>query len=155
MRTARDVMHHPPATTTPETAVRTAAEQILSAGVDGLCVVDEGRLVGVVTTMDLLVHGKAPHVTPVFVFLDMVVPIENPLRTTDEIGRMLARDVRGLMTTDVQIATPNTPVSEIVRWMMEQHLSLIPVVEHEHLIGVITKPAMLREAYGLGRAKAD
>ena len=155
MRTARDVMHRPPPTTAPETPVQNAAAQILRDGVDGLCVVDGDRLIGVVTTMDLLVRGKAPHIPPVFVFLDLVVPIENPLRSTEEIERMTARDVRGLMTTEVQVATPDTPVGEIVRWMMEQHLSLIPVVEHDRLVGVVTKPAMLREAYGLSRAPSE
>jgi CBS domain-containing protein len=155
MRTARDVMHSPPPTIAPETSVQTAAAQVLRDGVDGLCVVEGDRFIGVITTMDLLIRGKAPHAPPVFVILDVVFPIENPLRTSDELDRITARNVGGLMTTEVQVATPDTPVGEIVRWMIDKHLSLIPVIEHGRLIGIVTKPAMLREAYGLGRAPSE
>jgi CBS domain-containing protein len=55
---------------------------------------------------------------------------------------MLAIDV---MTTQTVTASPDTPVSEIARLMLERHISAVPILdEHGKLIGIVSEGDLLR-----------
>jgi acetoin utilization protein AcuB len=53
--------------------------------------------------------------------------------------------VEDWMTTPVYITHPDTPVSEAYNMMMERSIRRLPVVEHGHLVGIVTL-GDLREA---------
>lgn len=47
--------------------------------------------------------------------------------------------VRDMMTTNVPCVTQQAPLSEVVRYLIEEGIKLLPVVSHEqHVLGVIT-----------------
>ena len=48
---------------------------------------------------------------------------------------MNAADV---MTTRLTTATPDTPIMELVRLMVDRHVSAVPIVENGQLIGVVS-----------------
>lgn len=143
MKVARDVME--PAALVPSTLdVVELARRMLGADVEGVCAVDtKNQLVGVVTGMDLVFREKKVHPPVMIALLDMVLSF-GAGRTERELEKMAAVSVAELMTQDVVTALPETPIDEVATWMVEQHLSMIPVLERGVPIGVVTRRAMIR-----------
>jgi CBS domain-containing protein len=149
MRTAADVMNRDPITVRPDLPVQDLANLLLDGKNDGACVVEDGRLVGVVTTMDLIYREKRVHLPTFFWFLDAMIPLESPFRTQREVAKIAAATVRDLMTTTPIVAEPSTLVDAVASMMIDHHVSLVPVVDQGRLVGVVTKAGMLREAFGI------
>ena len=142
MKVARDVME--PAALVPSSLdVAELARRMLASDVEGVCVVEEGdRLVGVVTGMDLVFREKKVHPPVTFALLDLVLSF-GTRRTERELEKMAAVTVAELMTREVTTALPDTPIDEVATRMVEDHLSMIPVLEGGVPIGVITRRGMV------------
>ncbi len=152
MKVARDVMDTAPLVVSPETPVQDLAARLNAVRADGACVVEDGRLIGVVTTMDLLYKEKQLHLPTFFVLLDAWIPLENPFRTQREVEKITAATARDIMTDTPVTIGPDVPLDVVAAQMIDEHLTILPVVDGDRLVGVVTKPAMLREAFGLRQA---
>jgi CBS domain-containing protein len=148
MKMARDVMV-PPIVVSAETRVKELAHVLLNEHLDGVCVVDEAEeLLGVVTSMDLIYQEKRLHLPTFFVLFDSVVPLEDPRKTEHELQKIAGRTVREVMTSPAVTVTESTPLDKVASLMVEQHISVVPVVSERRVVGVVTKPGMLEAAFG-------
>ena len=147
-QTARDVMRAPH-TVSPDMTVRDLAALLLSERLDGVCVVREDALVGVVTAMDLVFQEKPLHLPSFFVFLDAFIPMESNAKIEHDLRKITGATVADIMSVDVERVTPRAPLSEVASMMVDHHRALLPVVEGERLVGVIDKRAMLAAAFDL------
>lgn len=145
MKTARDLMQ-PAVTVGPHTALRELAERLIAERADGACVLEAGELVGIVTTMDLVFREKRVHLPTLFTILDAVIPLGSYDRVDAEVARITAANVGELMVRDVITVAPDTTLDEIATLMVERSLTLIPVVENDELLGVITKVGLLSQS---------
>ena len=118
---------------------------MLDEHLDGALVIRDQQLVGVVTAMDLVFRESelpAPHA---FVFLDLVWQVGGR-RAEEALAKITGVTVDAIMTTDLVTATPETSLRQIATWMVEKHLTVIPVIDADkRLIGMVTKPALVRE----------
>ncbi len=66
-----------------------------------------------------------------------------------EAERLLGVDpqtpVREVMTTDLMVATPQTPLRVVAEWMRRHRQSMLPVIEGDRLVGVISVYDLLSE----------
>lgn len=66
-----------------------------------------------------------------------------------EAERLLGIDpqtpVREVMTTELMVATPQTPLRVVAEWMQRRRQTLLPVMDGERLVGVITVFDLLSE----------
>lgn len=143
MKTARELMDDS-VTVTAELPVRELAETLLDAGADGACVVDGERLIGVVTTMDLVFKEKQVHLPTLLYILDAVIPLGRMQDVDDELHKMASATVEDLMTRTVITVGPDAPMDEVATRMVEDHLTLVPVVDDGRLLGAVTKRSLLR-----------
>jgi CBS domain-containing protein len=111
----------------------TNAEQIsarlLAGEFNGVPVVDDnGAVVGIVTALDIL---KA---------------LQGGKKKLNE---MLARDI---MTPNPSTVKKDTPIEEIIRFLVEKEIVLVPVIEgnDNKLIGVVARLDILREKLNEG-----
>ena len=132
---AGDVMTRDPVTLGPE-SVLGDAEKIFSVhDFNGLPVVDEeGRLLGLLTKLDLL---AAFRFTP-----DRIIP---------PYEEIMARPVRTVMNTSPRSLTPETPLTRVLRLMLETRFKSFPVISEDKLVGMTAREDVLR---ALGRAAA-
>lgn len=149
---ARDIMIEP-LTIAPASSVRELAKLLLDHRSDGACVVDDGRLVGIVTLMDLIYQEKEVHLPSILSIMDFAIPLEPPGRLRAELDKITGTRVNQIMTIDVLTTSPDAVVSEAATMMVEKHLTLVPVVEDGRLLGVITKLSLLDAVMSAGKSK--
>jgi len=100
-------------TVTPDTLVEDAAAVLLDNDISSALVVDDGALVGILTTTD---------------FVDIVAKSQPKAETT----------VERYMTRDPITASAQDSVSEIASVMVEYGFHHVPVVDGDEPIGIIT-----------------
>ncbi len=149
MITAREVMHKEALVVPPSMSVQSLAELLVAERSDGACVVEDGNLIGVVTAMDLVFQEKNPHIQRAITLFDSVIPLESSKQTREELEKIMGTWVRDIMTTEAITVTSETSLSDAATLMVEKHLTLLPVVDGDDLLGVITKRDVLRTAFGV------
>src|SRR5699024_5075021 len=115
--TARDMMASPVKTIEPETSIEEAGQLMYRYGHSGFPVVKEEQLLGMITRRDL---EKANH---------------------HGLGHA---PVKAYMTTNVVSIPPETTEEEIQRMIIEKDIGRLPVVEHEKLIGIVSRTNVIQ-----------
>jgi len=135
-----DLMKYDVTAVAPETTLADAARMMISRRVSGLPVVNDGKLVGVITEGDLLrrteidTDGKSHGWLSAFF---------RPGKVADEFVRTHGRYVRDVMTALVISVAPDTPLVEAAGIMCEQHIKRLPVVANGRLAGIISRTDLL------------
>jgi len=146
--TALDAKDEVLITVSPDFAVDALAAQLDDAGQPGAVVVDDaGTMVGVVTEMDLVFRNKNVHLPTIVAILDAVVEFDPGGRAKAELKKATGSTVSDLMTRDVVSAEPTTPLSEVADWMVDQGLSIVPIVDGGRVVGVVTRRSAMRAAF--------
>ncbi len=146
MQHAHQFMDKSPLTVTAELSVIDLSRLLLDNNADGACVIDEKkRLIGVVTTMDLVFREKRVHMPSFFAFMDAVLPLGLE-RTEQELLKISGTTVGAIMSRNVQKVDPDARLDVIAARMVEDHLTIVPVVDNGQLVGVITKKVLLQAA---------
>lgn len=146
MKKVADVMERDVLTVSPDIGVQELARRMLEHDTDGAAVMEGGRLVGVVTAMDLVFREKNVHLPTVFAFMDVLIPLESGSRTKKELEKIAAIDVRHIMTADPFTTTLDATVREVATRMVEDHVGFVPVIDGGAVVGAVTRKAMLRAA---------
>lgn len=146
MKTAADIMDPVPLLAAPDESVATLARTLLDRRLEGACVVVEGRLLGVVTTMDLVFREKNVHLPTFFTFMDAMIPL-GMHQAEEELGKIAGLTVREIMSHSPVTVGPGTDLHDIATLMVEGHLSMLPVVDGDRLVGVVDKRAILEAAF--------
>ena len=143
MRTAETFMQSA-VSVDPDTTVAELASLLLDTWIDGVCVIEEGKLVGVVTVMDLLFKRKRVHPPTVLPVLDALIPLGRMADFRHELEKIGAGTVRGIMSHPAIVVGPGAELDEVATLMVERHLTLLPVVGDKGLVGVVTKHSLLK-----------
>ncbi|MCG1026132.1 MULTISPECIES: CBS domain-containing protein [Dehalobacter] len=119
--TIRDIMSYPVKTVFPDTSIEEVGKMLLKYGHTGLPVVQDEKLVGIISRRDVdkaLKHGlqHAP--------------------------------VKGFMTRDVITVQPDLSWEEVQKLMVLHDIGRIPVVENEILTGIVSRSDVMRLIYG-------
>jgi tRNA nucleotidyltransferase (CCA-adding enzyme) len=118
---ASDVMTQPVRFAEPSWTMRRAGELMATWGHGGLPVVEDGRLVGLVTRKD--VDKAARH------GLDHA-------------------PVTGFMNRDMLVVDPGVSLSELENLLATRGVGRLPVVEGDRLVGIVTRKDVLRAEHG-------
>ncbi len=119
--TARDLMSSPVRTIRPDTTIKQAQRILFRYGHSGLSVVEAtGKLVGVISRrdLDLALHHGFSHAP-----------------------------VKGYMTQNLKIITPETTLPEIESLMVTYDVGRLPVLDNQELIGIVTRTDVLRQLH--------
>ena len=124
----QDVMQSKVVTITPETTLPEAVRLARARGVRHLPVVEEGKLVGIVSDRDLKQAMASPATS-----LEI-----------HELHYLLDRlNVAEIMTRGVITIGPMFPVEEAARLMVTEKISALPVTDAGRLVGIVTETDVL------------
>jgi len=136
-----DVMTRNVLTVGRETSVANAIRVMLDHNVSGLPVLDNGKVVGIVTEGDLLRRSETGTERHRPRWLEILM---GPGRMAGEYVRTHGRRVEEIMTTDVISVAGDTPVDEVVGLMERRRIKRVPVIEGDVLVGVVSRLDLLR-----------
>jgi CBS domain-containing protein len=138
-----EISHSEWPTLGPEETVEAAIKLFAESGISGVPVVEEGRLVGIVTEGDLIFRDadiKAPG------FLDILGGLI-PLGSWDEYRKEALKSagvtVDEVMTRELITISPDASLAEASTIMADQRVKILPVAEGDALQGVITRMDIL------------
>jgi CBS domain-containing protein len=60
-----------------------------------------------------------------------------------------------IMTARPATATPDTPVGELVRLMVDRHIEVVPIVAGDRLVGIVTQADIIRALASRSGATAE
>lgn len=123
---ASDLMSSPVKSVVPSTTIAEANQIMLRYGHTGLPVVDNGKVVGVISRRDV---EKAHH---------------------HGLGHA---PVKGFMTNNVITVSEMTPVSEVQELMIEHDIGRLPVTSNGRLVGIVSRTDLLRTLHGEVQAR--
>ncbi len=119
-RKASEIMTSPVISARENASARDVALQLMTGLYSGMPVTnEEGKLVGIITELDLL---KA-------------------VKEAKELVRITAKDI---MTRDVVTAREDATVDEFIKIMEEFHIIRLPIVKDNKLVGIVSRGDVLR-----------
>jgi acetoin utilization protein AcuB len=128
----KDWMTPSPVTVSPATSVAKARDVMLYRRIRHLPIVDDGRLVGIVTDRDIRTVQPSPATS----------------FSVGEIRFLFDKlKVSEVMTRSVVTVDPEEPLAEAVRLLLDNKFGALPVVEGQALVGILTELDLLR-AFG-------
>lgn len=144
----KDVMTKEVITVTPETSVKEIAQILLEKKIGGLPVLEEGKLVGIVTEEDLIMKNVKLHFPTYIQLLDAVIYLESLKKYEEELRKAVGALAKDVMTRNPYTISPEADLEEAATIMVEKGISRLPVVENDKLVGIITRRDVLRAIAG-------
>jgi len=151
---AIDLMDREPLVVAPDLPVPTLARLLLDARLDGACVVDQDKLVGVVTTMDLIFQEKRVQV-PTYVRLLGALLTRGTSGPKAALDKITGRIVSDIMSADPLSVSFDASLEQIATLMVDCHVTIVPVLNDGHLVGVISKRQVVRAALAKMEGELD
>ena len=122
------VMTRDPATVSPNDSIRLALDRMHERGCRRLPVVDNARLVGIVSDRDLRRATNSPYVMRERWYDDFML---------DHIP------VRACMSANPITVTPRTLIADAAKLMLDRKIGGLPVVDGEYLAGIVTETDLM------------
>jgi CBS domain-containing protein/predicted enzyme related to lactoylglutathione lyase len=144
---ARDIMTSPAITVTAGTHIPELARLMRVNQISGLPVVDEaGRLLGIVTDHDLILRNAPVREPRYFSVLSGVIPLnlDEYRNYRDQLRHTMAVTAADLIEPGFHVITPATPLEEAMELMLDPQVTMLPVVEDEQVVGVLTRTNLVR-----------
>ena len=129
MLRVRDCMSIDPATVAPNDSLQMVIELLRRRDIRSVPVVDNGRLIGIVTDRDIR----------------QVAPAYPLFRDEDEIRRYNENlTVTAAMTADPMTIAPDAPLVEAAKVLETYRISSLPVVDGQSVVGMVSVMDLLR-----------
>jgi len=130
----REIMMGSPVTLKPEDTLDLANDVISLGRIRHIPVVEDGRLVGLLSERDLM--GAAA--TTIF-----------GLKQRSKSALLKSVLIKDVMKKKVVTVKPDTPIKQTARLMKEKKIGCVPVVSEGALVGLVTTTDILRYVEGL------
>ena len=131
---AKEIMMGSPVTLQPQDTLDLANDVISLGRIRHIPVVEDGRLVGILTERDLM--GAAA----INIF---------GLKQKSKSALLKNALIKDMMKTRVMTVTPDTPIKDIAHLMADKKIGCVPVVSAGAVVGLITTTDILRYLEGL------
>jgi CBS domain-containing protein len=143
----REIMSSPAITVGPTTEIREVARIMRENIISGVPVVDNnGALLGVITEMELIARNAPIHEPRYIAVLSAVIPVslEEYRQYKEQLRQALAINAVDLMNDEVETITADAPIEEALEAMLDPEVTMLPVLDQDRVIGVVTRTDLVR-----------
>ena len=127
----------------PDATVEEAIKLFAESRISGAPVVSEGRLIGIVTEGDLIFRDAEIKAPGFLNLLGGIIPLGDTEEYRKEALKSAGVTVDEVMTGDVTTVGPDATLAETATLMAEERKKILPVVEGDRLVGVVTRMDIL------------
>jgi CBS domain-containing protein len=140
----RDIMTVPVITVPPTMTVKELAGLFRDKRIGGVPVVDEDRLVGIVTEGDLMAIDADIEMPHFFELFDSIIYLGSQKKFKEQLEKASAATVEQLMTDDVKSVAPDDEARVAATLMHKHRFDRVPVVEGEAVVGIVTRHDIMK-----------
>lgn len=145
---ASDIMHGPVVCARPDDTLKEFEDKIDDRHISGMPVVEGGKMIGIITTDDLVSVAAAMDAMARYVAGAM--QSDGPVNTAPDSdgdgvpdnlsfrGQIPNMTVREAMARSVVTCSPTTPLEDVIRQMVQHHIHRIVVAEDDQPVGIIS-----------------
>jgi CBS domain-containing protein len=144
MKIAEKIMTTDVITVSPDMEIVKAAKIMMEKRINGLPVVDSGKLVGILCQSDLIAQQKKFPIPSLFTFLDGYISLTSEKHLEKEVQKIAAATVDQAMTPHPVTVSPSTPIEEIASLMVDRNFHTLPVLVEGKLVGIVGKEDLLK-----------
>jgi CBS domain-containing protein len=144
MLTAKEIMTKEIITVASDVEIVKAAKILLEEGINGLPVVVEGKLVGILCQSDLVAQQTKLPIPSIFTLLDGFIPLRSTKHFEKAFKKIAATTVADAMTPNPVTVHPDTTIEELASIMLDKKFHTIPVVDEGELVGIVGKEDILK-----------
>ncbi len=146
----KDVMNSDVISCRPDDEISNAAQLLKEQNISGLPVVDEGKVVGIVTEADILKLLEVPEHGGLWLpspFEVIEIPIRELINWEDtkhmltDIG---SKPIRNIMESEVYTISADSSIEDASSMMIKHKVNRLPVLDGETLVGIITRGDIIR-----------
>ncbi len=146
----KDVMNSDVISCRPDDEISNAAQLLKEQNISGLPVVDEGKVVGIVTEADILKLLEVPEHGGLWLpspFEVIEIPIRELINWEDtkhmltDIG---SKPIRDIMESEVYTISADSSIEDASSMMIKHKVNRLPVLDGETLVGIITRGDIIR-----------
>jgi CBS domain-containing protein len=147
----KDAMNIDVITCKPDDPVSTLVDLFKNNHISGMPVVENEKVVGIVSETDLLKLFKTPEIS-----VDMLLPspfeiIEMPIRSVirfEEFKKALEdihmKPVRDIMKKKIYSISPDSTLEDASNMMVKYRVNRLPVIENGKLVGILVRSDIIR-----------
>jgi CBS domain-containing protein len=132
-------------TVSPDDTVATVASLMADFGLKGVPVVENERMIGIITDSDIIARQAdvdAPTVVP---FLDAMLVADAGRSYKEEVRRALAVNARQLMSSPVVSIRETATLEQIATLMIDDGVNPVPVLDADNnLVGIVSRADLVR-----------
>jgi CBS domain-containing protein len=138
---AADIMTRELVVVAPDCRIADIATAMIENHISGVLVVDAGKLVGIVTERDLLRRAElnTEHQRPRWVQF-----LTSDAVLLGEYIRSHGQTASDVMTPNVLVVSPDTPIVEIADIFESRHIKRVPVLDGEKLVGIVSRANLVQ-----------
>jgi CBS domain-containing protein len=136
----RDIMTRDIVTVAPDASVSEISRLMSERRISGVPVVDEeGRPLGVVTELDMVVRNTRFKLPAFFTLLNATIYLETPAHIKERLEHMLGLTAREIMSEKSMTVSADATIEDLAELMVGKQVNPIPVVENGKLAGIVSR----------------
>jgi CBS domain-containing protein len=147
MKKIADVMNTELVTINRETNFKEFLKIMQEKGIGRLPVMEDNKLIGVVTRDDILVkQEKAPLPTAV-AFWDLFITLPHSKHFQEKLKKLSAYKAEDIMSTEYLLVDKESNLEELVTKIVEEDYKYALIGDEDHLEGIITKTDLINKCF--------
>jgi CBS domain-containing protein len=134
------------------------ADLIQKKGLNGVPVVEDGKVLGMITEADLVSRGPASFHIPSLIKFFQEFELEKYARGNQrhDFQPVLKADAESVMNPDYISISPDAEITELIKVFQDKHINPIPVVDQEKkLVGIISLSDIIKLISRFREAELD
>ncbi|MCD8487762.1 CBS domain-containing protein [Kamptonema cortianum] len=140
-----DVMTRDPVVVNPKATLQQAINTLAEHRISGLPVVEEGKLIGVISESDLLWQETGVTPPPYIMLLDSVIFLQNPATYEKDLHKAMGLTVAEVMSDRPITIEADRPLKDAAKLMHERNIRRLPVLDEAGtLVGILTRGDIIR-----------
>jgi CBS domain-containing protein len=129
----------------PDASIGETARILVEHQVPGVAVVENGKLIGIITEADVITREAEVDVPTPVPFLDAIFMADAGPDFDDEMRKVLAVNARQLMTSPVISIRSSATLTEVATLMVDRRINPVPVLDDEmHVVGMVSRSDLVR-----------
>lgn len=143
MKKVKDVVNRNLITVSPSSSFEEVIN-IMKKGVGKVPVLENEKVVGIITRDDILVkEGKFP-LPPVIAFWEVMITLPGNKEYQEKLNKFSSYKVENIMSKVKMYSSLEDNLEDVVTEMLNKKISYTLVLENEKLVGIVTKSDLIK-----------